>query len=162
MSRTYTDTPEPRYVERAKYADNGGGGGDLPEPTIADEGKVLGVNDQGKYALVEGGGGSNGLIVNFVYDTEEPPTIIALDKTYNEITTVLNAGGCVRAKNVTVQAQTGATMTSVDYLDIVSSATINFDNPSMGTQYGVFIKFKNGDTYTFTALSPDGTLETAK
>lgn len=26
MSRTYTDTPEPRYVERAAFADNGGGG----------------------------------------------------------------------------------------------------------------------------------------
>lgn len=30
MSRTYTDTPEPRYVERAKYADNGGGGSAEP------------------------------------------------------------------------------------------------------------------------------------
>ena len=25
MARTYTDVPEPRYVERAKFADNGGG-----------------------------------------------------------------------------------------------------------------------------------------
>lgn len=27
MARTYSKVPEPRYVERAKYADNGGGGG---------------------------------------------------------------------------------------------------------------------------------------
>ena len=27
MARTYSEVPEPRYVERAKFADNGGGGG---------------------------------------------------------------------------------------------------------------------------------------
>lgn len=42
MARTYTNTPEPRYVEKAKEAytaDNG-----LPEVTAEDNGKVLGVS----------------------------------------------------------------------------------------------------------------------
>lgn len=50
-------------VDALKRKANKGGGGssDIPKPTIADAGKVLGVNDQGKYALVEGGGGGAGI-----------------------------------------------------------------------------------------------------
>lgn len=82
MSRTYTDTPEPRYVEKAEYAVNSGdlptptiedvnkvvavneegkyelaevSSSDIPEPTVSDVGKVLGVDDEGKYTLTEGG-----------------------------------------------------------------------------------------------------------
>ena len=46
------------YALEKKF--NEGGGGDLPEPTIADAGKVLGVDEEGEYALVEGGGGESG------------------------------------------------------------------------------------------------------
>lgn len=34
MARTYSEVPEPRYVERAKFADNGGGGGDIVKVSI--------------------------------------------------------------------------------------------------------------------------------
>jgi len=35
---------------------------DIPTPTDADAGKVLGVDDEGKYALTEGGGGGSYII----------------------------------------------------------------------------------------------------
>ena len=38
-------------------------GADVPTPTVADAGKVLGVDDEGKYAIVEGGGGSDEAIL---------------------------------------------------------------------------------------------------
>lgn len=44
-----------RLKQIVNELNGGGGGGNLPEPTIADAGKVLGVDDEGKYALVEGG-----------------------------------------------------------------------------------------------------------
>lgn len=41
MARTYTNTPEPRYVEKAKEAYAAGNG--LPEVTATDNGKFLRV-----------------------------------------------------------------------------------------------------------------------
>lgn len=40
---------------------SGGGGGDLPTPTVADSGKAVVVNEEGKYALGEAGGGGSPL-----------------------------------------------------------------------------------------------------
>ena len=60
----------------------GGGGGDLPEPTIADAGKVLGVDEQGEYALQDCGEGV--FIINISSTSDDPPQII-FDKTYAQI-----------------------------------------------------------------------------
>ena len=61
----------------------------LPEPTIADNGKVLGVAD-GAYALVSGGGGGGGAEPLIVNSTET-----GIDASFNEIKTALLAGRAV-------------------------------------------------------------------
>lgn len=60
----------------------------LPEPTPEDNGKVLGVSE-GQYALVSGGGGSAGLVVNETFSG----TVGTLDKTYAEIKAAFASGG---------------------------------------------------------------------
>lgn len=68
--------------------ENGGGssgGGDLPTPTVADAGSVVVVDEQGKYALGEGGGISAPFITT-VNDQD------VLDKTYLEIKTAFLNG----------------------------------------------------------------------
>lgn len=54
---------------------------DIPQPTDADAGKVLGVDEEGKYALTEGGGGGVSQIGFFscVPTSSSPITISAND-----------------------------------------------------------------------------------
>ena len=72
----------------------------LPEPTIADNGKVLGVAD-GAYALVSGGGGGGAepLIVNYVMHEAESEEDVSyptgIDVSYNEIKSAVLSGKCV-------------------------------------------------------------------
>lgn len=69
---------------------NGGGDGNLPEPTIADAGKVLGVDDQGKYALVEGGGGGSVVTLNVLYD--EVADDYYINTNYNTLKSYMESG----------------------------------------------------------------------
>jgi hypothetical protein len=62
----------------------------LPEVNSEDNGKVLGVSS-GQYALVNGGGGSVGLVVNETFSG----SIGTLDKTYAEIKAAFASGGSV-------------------------------------------------------------------
>lgn len=66
----------------------GGGGGELPTPTVADAGSVVVVDEQGKYALGEAGGGG-GILTVTVSGT---PTSRTLDKNYKEITEAITNG----------------------------------------------------------------------
>lgn len=63
----------------------------VPTPSVADSGKVLGVDEEGKYALIEAGGGGGTEIVNATPDNDG----LSLDKTYNEIKTAFLNGNVV-------------------------------------------------------------------
>lgn len=67
-----------------EIAENSGGGGSVPTPTIEDAGKAIVVNDSGEYALDNVGGGM--LVVTFDDNT------LTLNKTWNEIHSALLAG----------------------------------------------------------------------
>ena len=54
----------------------------LPLATAADAGKFVGVTDEGKFGLVEGGGASEILIVHPTVDGQGN---VVLDKTYSEM-----------------------------------------------------------------------------
>lgn len=71
--------------------ENGGGssGGELPTPTIADVGSVVVVDEDGKYALGEAGGG---LIVHITPEENVDSLTLTLDKSYSEIKTAILAG----------------------------------------------------------------------
>lgn len=71
--------------------EKGGGGGDLPTPTVADAGSVVVVDNEGKYVLGEAGGGGDGLLVT-ITRTDGGAT---LNKNYSEIKTALNDGKSV-------------------------------------------------------------------
>lgn len=58
----------------------------LPEPTLEDNGKVLGVSE-GQYALVSGGGGGGSAEPLIVNSSET-----GIDATYNELKAALVAG----------------------------------------------------------------------
>lgn len=50
MARTYSDTPEPRYVERAKFAENAGKALTLPQNAPAEtEFVAIGTNNAQKF-----------------------------------------------------------------------------------------------------------------
>lgn len=68
--------------------------GDLPTPSVSDEGKVIKVNNEGKYALLPDGGAQT-MTVAITYDetTEE----YSADKTHAEIVAALQAGVIVKA-----------------------------------------------------------------
>lgn len=83
----------------------GGGGGELPTPTVADAGSVVVVDDEGKYALGEAGGGG----VLFV-DT----TTGTLDKTFLEIKTAFLNGTIIYG----TYTQTGDSGDSILYSPI--------------------------------------------
>lgn len=54
---------------------------DIPTPTDADAGKVLGVDDEGKYALTEGGGGGNSLDILIKCTNDHAPNVWSLSAT---------------------------------------------------------------------------------
>lgn len=64
------------------------GAGDLPTPTVEDAGKAVVVDEEGKYALIEGGGGGGTLTVT----VSGTPTSRTLDKNYKEITEAITNG----------------------------------------------------------------------
>lgn len=68
--------------------------GDLPTPSVSDEGKVIKVNNEGKYALLPDGG-AHTMTVAITYDetTEE----YSADKTHADIIAALQAGVIVKA-----------------------------------------------------------------
>lgn len=68
--------------------------GDVPTPSVSDEGKVLKVNSEGKYALLPDGGAYT-MTVAITYDetTEE----YSADKTHTEIVEAIAAGVIVNA-----------------------------------------------------------------
>lgn len=121
----------------------GGGGGDLPTPTVADAGKAVVVDDEGKYALGEAGGGDNLFIVNFTLVDDA----LTADKTFNEILTAFNAGkvilfslnggGNIMVSNIGIVDETitsfgasGVTVVDVDSDTslLASTVIINSDN----------------------------------
>lgn len=68
----------------------------LPEPTIADNGKVLGVAD-GAYALVSGGGGG-GSAEPLICEVEYSESAATLNKKFSEIKTAYLGGAPVLLK----------------------------------------------------------------
>lgn len=68
--------------------------GDIPTPSVSDEGKVLKVDNTGKYKLLPDGGAQT-MTVAITYDetTEE----YSADKTHADIVAALNAGVIVKA-----------------------------------------------------------------
>lgn len=63
---------------------------ELPKATSADEGKVIGVDENGKYTLVDGGGGGGDdsiLVVNVTYDNDW-----VIDVPYTDIKSAIAAG----------------------------------------------------------------------
>lgn len=68
--------------------------GDVPTPSVSDEGKVIKVNSEGKYALLPDGGAQT-MTVAITYDetTEE----YSADKTHAEIVEAIAAGVIVKA-----------------------------------------------------------------
>lgn len=86
----------------------------IPDTSVADAGKVLGVTPEGKIGLIEngGGGGSNVAIANYSLQQDnqnvkaappEPSVSYICDKTYAQIVALLDAGtpvvACFRASN---------------------------------------------------------------
>lgn len=68
----------------------------IPTPAVADSGKVLGVDEEGKYALTDAGGGGGG---GAVYITETiSGNAHTLSKNYNEIMAYIEAGDIVFLK----------------------------------------------------------------
>lgn len=67
--------------------ENSGGDVDLPKPTVEDAGKAVVVDEEGKYALGEGGGGDSDLyfIIRTTAWDEETYEPTAIDKTMSEI-----------------------------------------------------------------------------
>lgn len=67
----------------------GGGGGELPTPTVADAGSVVVVDNEGKYALGEAGGGGDEI---FWGAATVGDAGVTLNKNYNEIMGALDSG----------------------------------------------------------------------
>lgn len=65
MARTYTNTPEPRYVEKANKTN------ELPAVTAADAGKAVGVTAEGKIGLIDG------TTVQYQPVPGEPPSFVS-------------------------------------------------------------------------------------
>lgn len=59
----------------------------LPKPTLADEGKVVGVDENGEYALVDGGGGGE-----FLVTVSGSFASLHADKQFTEILSAINSG----------------------------------------------------------------------
>lgn len=66
----------------------------IPDPTSDDEGKVLKVNEQGKYSLLPDGGAQT-MTVTISYDSEQDE--YSADKTHAQITAAIAAGIIVNA-----------------------------------------------------------------
>ena len=80
-------TREERYL--AKIAENTGGG--LPTIEEGDDGKVLTVSS-GEAVWASGGGGGGGVTMTIVNVTVNDQDQLVLDKNYNEIKAILDAG----------------------------------------------------------------------
>ena len=129
----------------------GGGGGDLPTPTVADAGSVVVVDEAGKYALGEGGGG---LVVNMVYNATDDRT--ELDKSYNEIKTALLNGDNITVLG-SVETQQGYSATTYSIRNIKTNTT---ETEFIVSLYS-FIDEEDTliiDAYEFSSASADGVL----
>lgn len=130
----------------------GGGGGDLPTPTVADAGSVVVVDEAGKYALGEAGGG--GLVVNMVYNATDDRT--ELDKSYNEIKTALLNGDNITVLG-SVETQQGYSATTYSIRNIKTNTT---ETEFIVSLYS-FIDEEDTliiDAYEFSSASADGVL----
>lgn len=87
---TYATIPE-MIQACTKKASGGGGGSDLPEHTVADNGKFLGVVE-GDLAWAEAGGGEEPFYVTFTVTNPEGLVIGGVDKTYAEVAAADEAG----------------------------------------------------------------------
>lgn len=130
----------------------GGGGADLPTPTVADAGSVVVVDNEGKYALGEAGGG--GTIVNIV----DNGGTLELDKSYNEIKAAVLAGNNITILEegdipggyvaetsllVSVYANTGAGQYIITLFKVVADGQdwkLDVDSYASTTADGVLIK----------------------
>lgn len=129
----------------------GGGGGDLPTPTVADAGSVVVVDEAGKYALGEGGGG---LVVNMVYNATDDRA--ELDKSYNEIKTALLNGDNITVLG-SVETQQGYSATTYSIRNIKTNTT---ETEFIVSLYS-FIDEEDTliiDAYEFSSASADGVL----
>lgn len=130
----------------------GGGGGDLPTPTVADAGSVVVVDEAGKYALGEAGGG--GLVVNMAYNATDDRT--ELDKSYNEIKTALLNGDNITVLG-SVETQQGYSATTYSIRNIKTNTT---ETEFIVSLYS-FIDEEDTliiDAYEFSSASADGVL----
>ena len=131
----------------------GGGGGDLPTPTVADAGSVVVVDEAGKYALGEGGGG---LVVNMVYNATDDRT--ELDKSYNEM---YRDSSLIVTDYITVlgsvETQQGYSATTYSIRNIKTNTT---ETEFIVSLYS-FIDEEDTliiDAYEFSSASADGVL----
>lgn len=125
-------------------------GGDLPTPTVADAGKAVVVDEEGKYALGEGGsGGDNLFIVNITADNED----LIADKPFSEILTAFSAGKIIFYSVMGVYAlanvinESGGTINSIGACVVtvmgqgessmlnVSQISVNSDNTVSTSDY---------------------------
>ena len=120
---------------------------DIPTPTDADAGKVLGVDDEGKYELTEGGGGSlymhnvqvgSKLVIPLIVDKAEPftfPEFVAIlyDLGYTQtkpyilpvIDSFTTINGGINVINGIYVATRTATVISVPYTKYTPTITDN-------------------------------------
>lgn len=119
---------------------------DIPQPTDADAGKVLGVDEEGKYALTEGGGGG-GEIFYPVYIIDDGEGNYTSDKTITEILTAMDENkipvAIYEAREHWFNGNMG--VNRVNFMNIMTSVIPNALSYSM-----VEIAITNGNEVTIT------------
>lgn len=131
----------------------GGGGGELPTPTVADAGKAVVVDEEGKYALGEAS--DSGTVVNIV----DNDGTLELDKSYNEIKAAVLDGN-----NITILEVgniPGGYVAETSFLKSI------YANPGAGQYIVTLFKVvpdgedKKLDVDSYTSTTADGVLTKA-
>lgn len=119
---------------------------DIPTPTDADAGKVLGVDEDGKYELVQGGGGGGVFNVNF--DLSNSP--YTADKTLAEINEAINNGNIVLCHSNFIDSIVG--VPDGEGGIIFPYIFITYANNQLHTRYIGYYKDGETDTIDFDEI----------
>lgn len=107
-------------IEKLKAG--GGGGSDVPSPSVEDAGKVIVVGEDGKYELGEGGTGGGVLTVHLDDGTG------TFDKTYKEIVDALESNKYVQVINGAFEEGYTSAWYTVYYISSIDSLTVTLTN----------------------------------